>query len=116
MRLIDADAEIAKLNDIIACELEVANEYQNHKGDSYLKYMYHSALGKVAQAKSKIRFLNLARTAYDVDKVVERLEQLILNNKSVNKTECENMECLSNDCIECMTLHAISIVKGAVKE
>jgi competence protein ComGC len=64
-----------------------------------------------------IRMIDAQPTAYDVDKVVERLEKLIINNKSVNKTECENMECLSTDCIECMTLHAIEIVReGDVKD
>jgi hypothetical protein len=67
--------------------------------------------------KEVMALINQQPTAYSVNDVVERLGKLIINNKSVNKTECENMECLSTDCIECMTLHAINIVKeGTVKD
>ncbi len=73
MRLIDADAEIAKLKDEIEHEKKTIKIYRGSE-DTYDKYICNSAKGKISFLQQKIDFLRKCRTAYDVDKVVERLE------------------------------------------
>jgi hypothetical protein len=57
-------------------------------------------------------------TAYDVDKVVEELEELISmfeeNNSQIRyERYCKaNRKCKAMDCFTCVLSHAIEIVKG----
>lgn len=56
--------------------------------------------------------INNMPTAYDVDKVVEQLEEVEkIMTSPVNK-DCFGEECRESDCMVCLISKAIEIVKG----
>lgn len=79
MRLIDADAEIAKIEQEIKKTKSRIKEWEENRED---RGGYHNIDEKISQFKNnvlqaqmEIEYLKRYSTAYDVDKVVERLEE-----------------------------------------
>lgn len=79
MRLIDADAEISKIEQEIKRIEKRIKEWENNKED---RSGYHNVDAKIQQlrrsisdARSEIKSLERYSTAYDVDKVVGQLER-----------------------------------------
>ena len=87
MRLIDAD--------------ELINWICNDSGDNLMDEYY-------------IEHINNMPEAYDVDKVVEQLEEA--KGKIASEDYCKNMNdkesCLHKDCYKCCAEYLIEIVKG----
>lgn len=96
MRLIDADSLFKKLFIRKGKELP-DNGYRNAPFTLDIKYL-----------KEVIRN---APTAYDVDKVVERLEECKEIMESPVQQDCFGEECNAGDCIVCAFEKAIEIVK-----
>ena len=89
MRLIDADKLIARFKQL--------------KGSDTLANMFVSDVIKVIKEMT---------TEYDVDKVVEQLEEVEkIMTSPVNK-DCFGEECRASDCTICLISKAIEIVKG----
>lgn len=53
-----------------------------------------------------------SKTAYDVDKVVEQLEEIKKIMTSSVSVDCIEGECKYQDCTVCLICRAIEIVKG----
>ena len=56
--------------------------------------------------------INNMPTAYDVDKVVEQLEEVEKIMTSPVNVDCFGEECRASDCTVCLISKAIEIVKG----
>ena len=97
MRLIDADALFEQYN------LKDATKYGNKNAEqqahSYSTMMLYEISDMIEDAP----------TAYDVDKVVEQLEEIRVK-KTCNKEKCNEKEL----CRICVVDDAIEIVKGGV--
>ena len=98
MRLIDAD----KL-------LEETRKDRDYAEKNGFLDMYYERQALIDRIKSQ-------PTAYDVDKVVEQLEEVKkIMTSPVNK-DCFGEECRASDCTVCLISKAIEIVKcGGVK-
>lgn len=103
MRLIDADKLILHLNDYALQESPSETE---SAGERRISKEIYSAI------KNCITAIDEQPTAYDVDKVVERLEEIKKIMTSSVSTDCFEGECKYQDCTICVASRAIKIVKG----
>ena len=68
--------------------------------------------GTLVNTNAVLYLLEEYPTAYDVDKVVEQLEEVEkIMTSPVNK-DCFGEECRASDCTVCLISKAIEIVKG----
>lgn len=62
------------------------------------------------------RVIGKQQTAYDVDKVVEQLEEIKRMMESNISPDCFREECIEADCTVCLAGKVIEIVKGGGNE
>lgn len=95
MRLIDADALLEQYN------LKAATKYGNKNAEQQAHSYSTLMLYEIAD------MIEDAPTVYDVDKVVDQLEEIRVK-KTCNKEKCDTKEL----CRICVVDDAIEIVKG----
>lgn len=89
MRLIDADALKSQI-----AGMAISNNYPANK------------------ANALCELIDAQPTAYDLDKVVEQLEEVEKIMTSPVNEDCFGEECRASDCTVCLISKAIEIVKG----
>lgn len=65
-----------------------------------------------SQMKAILDFIDAQPTAYDLDKVVEQLEEIKEIMTSGVSEDCFGEECKVSDCTVCLIIKAIEIVKA----
>ena len=108
MRLIDAN----KLLEDMRLQLEEAVEDETTSKDEALVIMTSAIALK--------EFVNQQPTAYDIDNVVEQLEEITIVTDYGDVVYCNldsygSMDCPTKDCHYCLINKAIEIVKGGAK-
>lgn len=107
MRLIDADAEIAKIEQEIKRTKAHIKEWENNRADRGGYYNVDTKIeqlkNNIAQARAEIECLKNYSTAYDVDKVVEQLRDRSTLSRPVGWSKSYEIITLDD---------AIEIVKG----
>ena len=103
MRLIDADMLIEEIEKIA---LEVEQQTQGRRNGKTLAQGILFGFG--AMRKTVLE----QPTAYDQDKIVEKLEEVEKIMTSPVNEDCFGEECRASDCTVCVISKAIEIVKG----
>lgn len=103
MRLIDADLLTLHLNDYA---LQESPSDVESAGDRRISKEIYNVI------RSCINSVDEQPTAYDVDKVVEQLEEIKEIMTSPVSTDCFGGECEYQDCTVCIISRAIETVKG----
>lgn len=82
--------------------------------DELIKYIKICEIGTSINYDQKefIDCINEQPTAFDVDKVVEQLEEVEKIMTSPVTEDCFGEECRASDCTICLIRKAIEIVKG----
>lgn len=82
--------------------------------DELIKYIKIWEIGTSISSDQKefINCVNEQLTAFDVDKVVEQLEEVEKIMTSPVTKDCFGEECRASDCTVCLINKAIEIVKG----
>ena len=82
--------------------------------DELIKYIKIWEIGTSISSDQKefIDCVNKQPTAFDVDKVVEQLEEVKKIMTSPVTEDCFGEECRASDCTVCLISKAIEIVKG----
>lgn len=82
--------------------------------DELIKYIKIWEIGTSISSGQKefIDCINEQPTAFDVDEVVERLEEVKRIMASPVTEDCYGEECRASDCTVCLISKAIEIVKG----
>ena len=90
-RLIDADAEIAKIEEEIQRSRKAIERWQSRQLEGNSLYDIDAKIRRlqnnITDCRREIRILRSYETAYDVDKVVEQIEAL------KEKEICEDVDC-----------------------
>lgn len=109
MRLIDADAEVSKIKEEISLEESKISKYtdlmRNEPNNRYADYQgaIKQCRRNIKDCKREIRILNGYATAYDVDKVLEQMEN------SAGCSSCEQ-ECEHDG--HCFVYEIMDIIKA----
>ena len=78
-----------------------------------MKYAFDNGFLDMAfEREHLIKVIRNQPTAYDVDKVVEQLEEVEKIMTSPVTEDCFGEECRASDCTVCLISKAIEIVKG----
>ena len=82
--------------------------------DELIEYIKAFEIGTSISSDQKefIDCVNKQPTAFDVDKVVEQLEEVEKIMTSPVTKDCFGEECRASDCTVCLISKAIEIVKG----
>lgn len=117
-RLIDADAEIAKIkSEIERIEEEIAvwkdRDAKNDAGMYDVDRKIELLRGNITSCKMEIAMLRSYPTAFDVDKVIEQMEHRIANFdcKSCKYNLIDHPYC-GKDCSDALIDGLLEIVKG----
>lgn len=103
MRLIDADKLILHLNDYA---LQESPSNVESADDRKISRAVYKAITDCIEAVDE------QPTAFDVDKVVEQLEEVEKIMTSPVTEDCFGEKCRASDCTVCLVSKAIEIVKG----
>lgn len=86
MRLIDADAEIEKLEKKIESSKEEIRWLRKNKPDKIRKIKYLE--DKIYDSERQIRIFNSLETAYDLDKLMDGLNEILKDEISQPVADC----------------------------
>ena len=86
MRLIDADAEIEKLEKKIESSKEEIRCLRKNKPDKIRKIKYLE--DKIYDSERQIRIFNSLETAYDLDKLMDGLNEILKDEISQPVADC----------------------------